>query len=726
MGIDRHQLLKWLRPYFEPDAVALRYRIGDENKTGWVYGEADVDRAISSYSDGTLENQAFDSKTQERKLYTIEGADYLGIVLHREGMVRVICLDLDDHSEDGGNVNELDALSRFLGADPVVFTSKSGKGVHAYFQLAEPMCCEAFKRWLKAWGFNVRGEPELFPKTEKLSQVLLPNDPNEKGGDTYQSGTLDSCVVQTLPTPPSKPLSEKTLHFLRGQVRQPGRNDALNAAAFELALKGIPKTEARMLCVNGVRLCGLDESGAARTFESGYTSGRSKPQEHPYENQTQQTNFSPDGFGNAERFVAQFGDQARYYQDIKEWLVWDTTRWAVRPDRMESMIKLSIRDIEDQAFRKRSSTKQGVDEVLRLARSEPDMTVRIHQLDGDNMALNCLNGTVNLRTGLMRPHNPRELHTKVTQVEFDPEALCPIWEAFLDRIFDTDQELINYMQRVAGYMLTGHTSEQCLFFMHGLGCNGKSVFASILLHILGDYGQRAPAEIILKQERSSGGPTPDKARMHGARLVITSELEDGQQFGEARIKDLTGGDRIVARGLYINTAEFDPTHKLLLYGNHLPHISGADHGIWRRMRQIPFGVTIPDNERDPYLIEKLKAEASGILAWAVRGCLEWQQCGLELPEAVRNATSQYQQTADIVSMFIEECCEVADGVTVSKPSLTKAFNSWCEDNSEKTYSTRKLTTRLRNLGFRDDRKSTTRFWIGLELRNHVGSKNGGD
>ncbi len=715
MGIDRKELIEWLRPHCNTDAVALMYPKRDATGPGWVYGEQGVNRAVDSYIDGTLAQQSFDCTTKSGTPYTIEEAQRLGVVLHRDGLVRVICLDLDDHNDDGGNVNELSALSRFFGADPVVFTSKSGKGLHAFFELADPIPCDEWVSWLKAWGFNRAGEPEVFPKTKKLSQVFLPNEPNENGGDTYVSGSFRSCVIPELPAPPSALMDSASMRFLRGQIRQPGRNEALNATAFKMAQNRFPKHEARKLCFQGARLCGLDEPETESTFESGYDSGQAIPRRTRNQSQATPPGFSLDGFGNAERFVHQFGDQARYYQDIKEWMVWDTTRWAVKPDRMESMIKLSIRDIEDQSFLKRSSTKQGVDEVLRLARSEPDMTVRLHQLDGDSMAINCLNGTVNLRTGQIRPHNPRELHTKVTPVEFNPDDRCPIWEAFLDRIFDSDQELIQYMQRVAGYMLTGDTSEQCLFFMHGLGCNGKSVFASILLHILGDYGQRAPAEIVLKQERTSGGPTPDKARMHGARLVITSELEDGQQFGEARIKDLTGGDRIVARGLYANTVEFDPTHKLLLYGNHLPNICGVDHGIWRRIRQIPFGVTIPDHERDPYLVEKLKEEASGILAWAVRGCLQWQEQGLGLPEAVRDATGAYQKTANIVSQFVDECCEVAAGISVTKADLKEAFCKWCDGNGEIPMSTKKLTSRIRALGIQDGRNSGARIWIGLGL-----------
>ncbi|MGJ8635696.1 MAG: DNA primase family protein [Phycisphaerales bacterium] len=724
MGIDRHELLDWLLPHCEADVAAVSYPKSRGSGPGWIHGKSDFNRAVQAYRNGSLEAERFESTTKDGSDYTIEGASRIGLVLHLAGMVSVFCVDLDDHTDDGGNVHLLGALSRFFGATPVVFTSKGGKGQHAFFQLQEPITCEEFVSWFRAWGFNRGKEPEIFPKTEKLTQVFLPNEPNEDLGDTYQSGDFDSCVVSRLPTKPSIDLTNRCLQFLRGQTAQSSRNAELNSTAYALGNKGMPRPEAWALCQRGARLCGLEESETLSTFESGYSAGlRETTIDTGQVRAIGDQQYAHHGIGNGERFAAQHGDSAKYCFALKDWLVWDTNRWAIKPERIECMAKLCANTIEDPKHQKSTSTKRGIEELLYLARSEPGITVGVDTLDADPMLLNCHNGTVNLRNGSFRSHDRSEMHTKISPAWFDETAQCPRWDAFLDRIFGSDCELIGYMRRVAGYMLTGDVSEQCLFFMHGNGCNGKSVFASILMYILGDYSQRAPAELILKPERSSGGATPDKARLRGSRLVITSELEEGQQFGEALIKDLTGGDRIVARQLYKEPIEFDPTHKLLLYGNHLPSMTGVDHGIWRRIRQIPFNVTIPESERDPHLIDALKAEANGILAWAVRGCLAWQVHGLSEPEAVLSATSAYRKNANPLNQFIDECCVVADGVTVSKGELNDAFAEWCIENNEKKVSGKMMSSRLHSLGFADGRNSSERYWIGLELNSDA--TNGG-
>jgi len=257
--IDRFALMDWLAPNCEPDRVCLLYpKKGSSLSPGWVMGCTDATRAMIAYRDGSLASESFQSATRNGKPYRIHGAVRLGLVPHRNGRVLVFCIDLDDHTGDGGTIHLAAAINRFLGAEPVVFTSKGGKGLHCFYRCAAPMNAQAFVAWAKAWGFNRQGDAEVFPKTIKNTQAWLPNEPNEQGGDAFVSGTFDSCVVHSLPQAPTARLTTTTLNFLRGFVREPGRNDALNKTAFELGKKCVDRADAWRLCSFGARLCGLE------------------------------------------------------------------------------------------------------------------------------------------------------------------------------------------------------------------------------------------------------------------------------------------------------------------------------------------------------------------------------------------------------------------------------------------------------------------------------------
>jgi len=724
-GVSRIDLLRWVWPHSEQACVALHTKSGgDKPLIGWVYDAEDAKRAIAAFAKGSLASERFETRTKQGKPYTIEHAIRLGLVLHRNNEVQVCCLDLDDHTDDGGNVHQLGPLSRFLGAEPVVFTSKGGKGLHAFFELREPMATEDFVRWAKRWGFNRDGQPEMFPKSAGPSHVLMPGEPNELGGDTYRSGTFASALVDHLPEPPPVDLTTKTLRFLRGEVTQPGRNDALNVAALELGLKRVDRHTASAMCLRAADLCGLEPSEAETTFASGYDAGRSKPSSAPSSRSGAGTTlhhaeaFEPTGMGNAKRFVSMFGHDAKYCAPFKSWYIWYTNRWVCDNIRAEGLAKLSLDVITDEKQRKSFCTKRGIDEVLYISRSDPCMAVSPCDFDADPMLFNCQSGTIDLRTGTQSPHDRTQLLSRISPVRYAPKGSCPTWMMFLDTVFAGDDQLISYIQRVCGYLLTGHVSEQCLFFMHGDGGNGKSVFASVLQHILGDYARKVPAQILSRSDRVAGeGPSPFLSTLIGARLATSSELEEGQRFAEARIKDMTGGDRLTSRGLRQDPVEFDPMFKLLLYGNHKPEISGVDHGIWRRIHLIPFVVTIPESQRDPQLLDKLKGESGAILDWMVRGCVAWQQRGLRPPDAVMHATSSYRAESDTVGRFIEECCTLADGVFVKKGDLHEAYEAWCARSGEEPLKKNQFGTRVKRSGIQEKKTHQGWLWVGLELSN---------
>lgn len=720
-GVSRLELMRWLWPHCDQSAVAVMYAGTDGKlRPGWIRGEAEVLRAFEAFKAGTLGSERFECVNKQGVPYTITGAVRLGFVLHRDEQVGMICIDLDDHTGDGGNVHMLSTIKRFFGAEPVVFSSKGGKGLHAFYRLQTPMPIDEFRAWTKSWRFNrqAEGRPEIFPKSAGCSQVWMPGEPNEHGGDAYQSGSMDDAVITAMPPRLPVSINDEVFALLFHPPQKGARNGACNKIVFELGCRRADRMSSWEICKWWVTKNDYPLDQAESTFESGYNAGLRSP---PYRAAGAQYRQGDDEYeltpmGNSKRFVSMFGHVAKYCKVVNRWYVWDTNRWICDGIRAEELAKLAAEEVTDGKHRKYSCSKRGIEEILYLSRSEPGMAVTPDDFDADPMLFNCQSGTIDLRTGRQHPHSRSQLLSRISPVRLTTGGSCPIWQRFLSTVFVGDEQLIAYIQRVCGYLLTGEVSEQCLFFMYGDGCNGKSVFASILQHIFGDYARKVPAQILSRSDRVAGeGPSPFLSTLIGARLATSSELEEGQKFAEARIKDMTGGDRLTSRGLRQDPVEFDPMFKLLLYGNHKPDISGVDHGIWRRIHMIPFMVTIPECERDPKLLDKLRAESGAILDWMVRGCIEWQRQGLSPPDAVTHATSAYRSESDTVGRFVEECCTRAEGVFVKKGELHEAYEAWCKSSGECALEKNTFGKRVKRQGFEEKRLHDGRVWLGLEL-----------
>jgi putative DNA primase/helicase len=312
-----------------------------------------------------------------------------------------------------------------------------------------------------------------------------------------------------------------------------------------------------------------------------------------------------------------------------------------------------------------------------VAASEPGIPILPGQLDADPFLLNVRNGTLDLRTGQLREHRREDYLTKLVPVEYDLAASCPNWGRFLQRIMDGNADLIAYLRRVIGYALTGDVTEQCLWFLHGEGQNGKSTFLGTILALTGDYGIQAVPELLMQRVHDQH-PT-ERADLFGRRFVATIETDEGKRMAESLMKQMTGGDQIRARWMKKDFFEFSPAHKLFLAANHKPTVRGTDFAVWRRIKLVPFTVTIPDDEKDKQLPAKLKAELPGILTWAVRGCLEWRRNGLGEPDEVRQATADYQAEQDTLTGFIQECCFRHQEARCKASALFSAYQEWSGD-----------------------------------------------
>lgn len=295
------------------------------------------------------------------------------------------------------------------------------------------------------------------------------------------------------------------------------------------------------------------------------------------------------------------------------------------------------------------------------------------------------------------PHARDQLLTKSVAAAYDPDARCPMFEAFLLRIMPS-AEMRRFLQRWFGLSMTALTGEQKLVFLYGMGANGKSVLVDLMARILGDYGATAKIESLIGKNRRSGGDaTPDIIPLVGARFVRASEPEEGERLQEAKIKEMTGGEPMLARGLNADFFEFQPVFKLTISGNHKPDIRGTDDGIWRRVLLVPFDVQIPKAERDPTLVHKLFEERAGILNWAVEGLLDYLEGGLQEPEAVLAATQEYRDESDPVGTMLAECT-VVDGSDsfIKARDLIEAFRWWQYERGEGMWGERTVSNRIKD------------------------------
>lgn len=460
--------------------------------------------------------------------------------------------------------------------------------------------------------------------------------------------------------------------------------------------------------------------------------------------------------GNVAQLVRLFGDSLRYVASWGKFLRWDGRRWvhddaaAVRAaadtarwllaDATTAQARATealggARAARDEDEIKRCTAAHGlararVDWAIKsqdakrihamasLVRADQAIAVNHTALDSDAWLLNVENGTINLRTAKLGAHDPRDLITRLVPVRFDPDATCPSWDRFLASSMG-DDDLIAYLTRLAGYCLTGDIREHCLGFNFGGGGNGKSTFTGAMVTLLGDYATPAPRTLLFRT-RGEQHPT-EIASLVGARFVVCAEVGEGQAFDEPKVKDLTGGDLISARRMNEDFWKFRPTHKLIINGNHKPRVSGTDAGIWRRIRLVPWTVTIPAEDRDTELPSKLANELPGILAWAVRGCLEWQRIGLGEPIKVRDATEAYREESDDVAEFLRLRCLLRPGEKSARKVLRAEYAAFCDENGAKPLDARAFAGRLRERGVGDGGAITINgrkcdAWRGIRLR----------
>ena len=420
--------------------------------------------------------------------------------------------------------------------------------------------------------------------------------------------------------------------------------------------------------------------------------------------------FESSEFGNADLFKHMHQDHARFVVGIG-WLLYDGLRW--QPDTSNQVLTLAmqaVKKITDLEWRQKSKNNSKLNSMIRLA--QPKMTTDGDQLDCDPWLLNCLNGTVDLRTGQLSDHDPKQFITKLVPFEFDPDAKAPQWNQFLEQVLPND-DLRAYIQRAVGYSLTGRTDEQVLFFCLGKGRNGKSIFLEALQEMLADYACNTPTSTFLK---TGGGIPNDIARLRGSRFVTLSETGQDQKFDEPKLKDMTGGHTVSGRFLFKEFFDFKMAGKLWLRGNHQPVITGLDDGIWRRFHVVPFDVQISEAEVDKKLPDKLREELPGILTWAVQGAMLWNDDDVKAPEIVTEAVQQYRKDSDVIGRFVEAHCIEGPDYKVGATTLYQSYREFAKQNGERVVSQTEFGRSLSNRGFTKYKSNGKYVYQGLGLK----------
>lgn len=435
--------------------------------------------------------------------------------------------------------------------------------------------------------------------------------------------------------------------------------------------------------------------------------------------------------GLARRFVIRHHQAIRFVHDWRAWSTWTGTHWRRDEDgEARRLLKGSTMEIYSEAFRHpegsdkrkdllkfafRCESRRAQDAAMSLAQSEREVAVTSTIFDLDRWAFNTPSGTINLKTGELRGHRREDMLSQISPVAYRPNVACPRWLRFLSEIFGGDNELVGFVRRACGYSLTSDTSEQCFFVLHGGGANGKSVFMTTLRHVFGPYAFDPGFGVFEAATRFS--PHPEQlAVLAGRRLITASETAENSRLNEQRLKVLAHGDDTSARHMYGTRFQFTPSGKIWLCTNHKPRVDDDSVGFWRSVRLIPFNRQFTGVDADLRLADKLKAEAEGVLAWAVRGCLEWQADGLGLPEAVQVGSDEWRYESDPIGPFLSACCILGENCHATAHDLFRAYTKWAIDEGLRERHRLTVTGLGRRLGSRFRRgtgRPVTYFGIGL-------------
>lgn len=409
--------------------------------------------------------------------------------------------------------------------------------------------------------------------------------------------------------------------------------------------------------------------------------------------------YTYDDTGNAQRFRDANAGLIHYNHVDGCWIYWDGVRWASdengeikrRADKMLADMAKDLKEMQDDpaynAYKKhlsRSRSHRGKEGFIAEARHLEGVPVLPSEMDRAGNAFNVRNCLISLKTGRTAEHDKKYMISKLAPVTYDENAKCPRWERFIEEITCGDKSLQLYLQRMIGYCMTAYTKEQCMFFLYGNGSNGKSVFVDTIAYMLGEYAASCQPETVMMRDRNNTA-RGDLARLKGARMVVTSEPNDGCRLDEGIVKQMTGGteNKLTARFLYGREFEFSPEFKIVMSTNYKPVIKGTDNGIWRRVRLIPFTAEFTKENRDPQLTEKLRRELPGILNWAIAGAVGWCKEGLPPCAIIDEAGQEYRSEMDRVQQFLDDCTERSDSGSTQASTMYKCYRAWCSEQGDR-------------------------------------------
>lgn len=645
----------------------------------------------------------------------------IGIVTGKAS--RLLVIDVDG-PQGKTSLNQLQEEHGFL---PLTLQATTGKGFHLYFQLPEDIeiSCSVGKL---GEGIDVRGEGGYVIAPPSLHAFGTSYTWSNKGTklaelpqhwvDLLTKGNKFDSKKGETPTD----MSENG--FCPPSIPEGTRNNTLFQRAARLNANGLPQEEiAGILSEWNETECSapLKDCELKRVGESAASYNR--------------PSFPLTDMGNAERFVSHSHEVVRYCDDYGKWFCYENGKWYMdKGSRVLQFAKQTVRSILKEAAEstsqtlyrdllshaRKSESARSLNSLVSLAKSDPKIAVSLEEFDADPLLLNVQNGVVDLRTGHLIPHSPKYLCTRMAKVSYDKEAECKEFLRFLDTVTEGDPELKRYLQVLAGYVLTGLTSEQAFFMIMGRGANGKSTLVHILTDMMGDYAMTTPSSTFTVHKNES--IRNDLARLNGARLVTTSEFDPGQVMSEALMKQSTGGERIASRFLQNEYFEYYPIFKIVSTTNHLPKIRGSDIGIWRRVQVIPFNHQLSENKQDKCLVDKLLLELPGILNWAVEGSMIWQREGLRKPDCVKWTIEEYKSDMDGLSDFFDQCVEFIPSSKTATRDLYTSYKIWAAGAGEEEVSMKRFSSMLKERGYtktRDHRLGM--IWHGLNLKMSNGS-----